>query len=219
MPSPKNILIALLLFIGIGLVGAIPFIMIGLIFGNFETAQNIYALEAIILASWLPIKALADSQIKGEFNFRLPNIRLSSVSLVIILVGFMLIIPFLYAVTFSAFLAGALGYAFSGGNLLVGILVALGMQTFNVVRGSQREKESGVGNNIFMRVQDVGSSGFDISIDPESIQRQTPRQDEAPILYLPEDNLRDYEPEPVDETPITITLDPDNISEQGTDEA
>ena len=219
MPSIKNSLIALLLFIGIGLVGAIPFIIIGLIFGNFQTAQHIYALEAIILASWLPIKALADSQIKGQFNFRLPNIRLSSVSLVIIFVGFVLIIPFLYAVTFSAFLAGALLYAFSGGNLVLAILAGLGMQTFNVVRGSQREKDSGVGNNIFMRVQDVGSSSFDISIDPESVQRQTPRQDEAPILYLPEDNLRDTKAEIVDDTPMTITLDPDDVSEQHNDEA
>lgn len=219
MPSLKNSLIGLVLFIAIGLVGAIPFIMLGLIFGNVDTARDIFLLEALILGSWLPLKALIDTQIKGQFNFRLPNIRLSSLSLVIVLVGFMLIIPFLYAVTITAFLAGALLYALTGGNLLVAVFAGLAVQIVNMVRGAQREKELGVGNNIFMRVQDMGANNFDIAIDPESIKRQTPRQDDAPILYLPEDNLRDYEPLATDETPMTITLDSEAMSEQSDDDA
>ena len=219
MPSLKNMLIGLVLFTAIGLVGAIPFIMLGLIFGNVDTARDIFILEALILGSWLPLKALIDTQIKGQFNFRLPNIRLSSLSLVIVFVGFMLIIPFLYAVTITAFLAGALLYAFTGGNLLLAVIAGLVVQVVNMVRGAQREKELGVGNNIFMRVQDMGKGNFDIAIDPADIKRQTPREDEAPILYLPEDNLRDYEPPSTDETPMTITLDPEAMSEQADDEA
>lgn len=219
MPNLKNSLVGLVLFTGIGLVGAIPFIMLGLIFGNIDTARDIFLLEALILGSWLPLKALIDTQIKGQFNFRLPNIRLSSLSLVIVLVGFMLIIPFLYAVTITAFLVGALLYALTGGNLLIAVLAGLAVQIVNMIRGAQREKELGVGNNIFMRVQDMGADNFDIAIDPENIKRQTPREDDAPVLYLPEDNLRDYEPSPTDESPMTITLDSEAMSEQSDDDS
>lgn len=218
MTPLKSSLIGSLLFITIGLVGAIPFFMLGLIFGNVETGRNIYMLSAAILGSWLPLKILIDSQIKGQVNFRLPDIRLSSLSLMIIALGFMVIIPFLYFVTAGAFFVGALTYAFFGGNLLFAMAIALIMQTVSMIRGAQREKETGSRNNIFMRVQDFGSGGFDVSLDPETITRQEPRQADAPILYLPEDNLRDYEPQATDDTPMTITLDPEALTEQDNDE-
>ena len=219
MPPAKNTLIALLISAGVGLAGAIPFAILGLIFGGADVARDIYILEALILGSWLPLKTIIDTQVKGQSTFRIPDIRLNSLSVFIVMVGFMIVIPILYFATFTAFLVGALLYSFAGNNLLLALVAGLFVQIANIYRGSLREKAMGTHNNIFMRVQDFSQSGFNVEIDPSQVRQQTPREDEPQVIYLPEDNLRDRSEDDLsDEQPMTINIDPDSVSEQFDDE-
>ena len=218
MPSLKNILIALVVSAGVGLIGAIPFAILALIFGGVDAARDIYILEAVVLASWLPLKTIIDTQVKGQSSFRIPDISLNSLSLFIVMVGFMIIIPILYFATFMAFLVGALLYNFSGNSLALGLLAGLLVQAVNIYRGTQREKAMGTNNQIFMRVQNFSQSGFNVEIDPAQVKQHTPRDDEPQVIYLPEDNLRDRSQDTIDETPMTFNIDPDTVSEQSDDE-
>lgn len=221
MPSIRDSIIALLISFAVGLIGAIPFGIIGLIFGGATGAQHIYWIQVAILSSWLPLKFLIDAQIRGQSNFRLPQISLNRLSLTIIMLGLMVIIPILYFTTFTAFLIAAVIYNVAGGNLIIGMLAGLMLQAVNIYRGTMREKQMGVNNSVFVRMQDFGNtSNFNIEIDPSQVKRQTPREDIAPTLYLPEDNLRIRDETTLaDDPPMTINIDPATIAETSDDDA
>ncbi|MGB7341224.1 MAG: hypothetical protein WBC91_20165 [Phototrophicaceae bacterium] len=220
MPSIRDSLIALLISLAVGLIGAIPFAILGFIFGGATTAQNIYLIEVALLSTWIPLKFIIDVQLRGQSTFRLPQINLNLLSLTIIMLGLMVIVPILYFTTFTAFLIAAVLYNVTGGNLLVGLITGLLVQATNIYRGTLREKQMGVNNGVFVRMQDFGNaSTFNIEIDPSQVTRQTPREEQAPILYLPEDNLRIRDEQPfADEQPMTINIDPDRVAETSDDD-
>ncbi|MEO1290419.1 MAG: hypothetical protein AAFV93_21955 [Chloroflexota bacterium] len=219
--STRDMLIGLGLSLLIGLIGALPVAMVALLFGGAEVARDIYTLQAILLGGWLPLKFLVDAQIKGQSSFRLPKISLNQLSLFILMFGLGIIIFVMYFTTATAFLLGALTYSFTAGNLLIALLVGLIIQITYMVRGSMRERDLGVNNAVFVRMQDFGNSNFDIRIDPEQVRRQTPREQVAPLLNTPEDNLRDrsYDDTTSDQAPMTINIDPNTVSEQSDDNA
>lgn len=220
MLSARDIVIGLGISLLIGLIGAIPFGMLALIFGGVDSARDIYILQAVLLGGWLPLKYLVDTQVKGQSSFRMPQINLNQLSLFVLMLGLMIIIPVMYFTTFTAFLFGALTYSLGGGSLAVALLVALAVQIGYMVRGSQREKAMGVNNSVFVRVQDFGSSNLNIQIDPEQVRRQSPREDVAPLLYSPEDTLRDRSQDDSDsEQVMTINIDPNTVTEQSDDKA
>jgi len=218
MPSLKDSLIVLLGSILLGIVGAIPFAMLAFIFGNADSARDMFILEALLLASWFPLKFLIDLQIKGQSNFRLPDISINQLSIFILIVAAIPLLLLLYTSTFFSFVVAALAYRFTGGGILTALILGMGLQAVNIYRGTQREKAMGTMNNVFMRVQDINEGGFNINIDPSQVAQQTPREDEPQVIYLPEDNLRDRSQATFDEQPMTINIDPDTVSEQSDDE-
>lgn len=219
MPSLKDSFIVLLASIILGIMGAIPFGILAFIFGNAESARDMFILEAFLLASWFPIKFLVDLQTKGQSNFRLPDISLNQLSIFILIVAAIPLLILLYTSTFFSFVLAALAYRFTGGSILTALILGLGLQAMNIYRGSQREKAMGTMNNVFMRVQDINQGGFNINIDPSQVTQQTPHEDEAQLIYLPEDNLRERSYDTLaDDEPMTINIDPDSVSEQSDDE-
>lgn len=217
MSSMKNLIYGVLFLMVVGLLGAIPFGIIGLLFsGSAIIARDVFVIVAVTLSAWLPLKLLIDSQVKGQQNFRIPNFN--PLALIIGLFGSIVFIPVLYSLTFAAVLIGILAYVLMGNLLAVGILTALIAEAGNIYRGSLREKELGVDNNIFMRVQNMSANGFDVTINPERMQRSEPRDDSPEIVYLPEDNLRDRATSSESDEPMTITLDTDDTSQSAADD-
>lgn len=220
MPSLKDSLIVLLASLILGIIGAIPFGVLAFILGNADSARDMFILEALLLSSWFPIKFLIDLQVKGQSNFRLPNISFNQLSVFILLVAAIPLLILLYTSTFFSFLLAALAYRFTGGSILTAVILGLGLQAMNIYRGTQREKAMGTMNNVFMRVQDINQGGFNINIDPSEVTQQTPREDEPQVIYLPEDNLRERSYDTLaDDEAMTINIDPDTVSEQSDDEA
>ncbi|MGJ3239599.1 MAG: hypothetical protein ACFE0Q_12895 [Anaerolineae bacterium] len=219
MPAIKDIILASLASLMLGLIGAIPFAILGLIFGGADTARDIYLLEMLVIASWLPLKIMMDQQVKGESVFRLPQISLNQLSLFIVLFASLVLMPVMYVMTIIPFLIGALVYALFN-SLPIAILTALIVQGINLYQGAVREKAMGSNNQFFVRMQDFSQGGFDFQIDPDQVRQQTPREDDAPVLYLPEDSLRDRNADDdrhADEPPITITIPPDSLTDTDDD--
>lgn len=220
MPSLKDSFIVLLASIILGIMGAIPFGILAFIFGNGDSARDMFILEAVLLGSWFPIKFLVDLQVKGQSNFRLPKFSVNQLSIFILLVAAIPLLLLLYTNTFLSFIFGAFVYRFTGGSILTALILGIGLQAMNIYRGTQREKAMGTMNNVFMRVQDINQGGFNINIDPSQVTQQTPHEDEAQLIYLPEDNLRERSYDTLaDDEPMTINIDPDSVSEQSDDEA
>ncbi|MEL7433800.1 MAG: hypothetical protein AAFN11_07620 [Chloroflexota bacterium] len=208
----QDYLMGIILLLTVGLVGAIPFGILGLIFGSATAAGDVFFLVATILSAWLPLKLAIDAQVKGRTAFQMP--RITPATLIVATFGFIVIVPVLYALTFSAILLSGLSYILLE-NVYAALLIGLGIQAMNIYRGAQREKAMGVNNMVFMRMQDMTAGGFDVALDPENITRQQPRADEPQVIYLPEDRLGDesaqrrnrYEDEDIVEGEIVINID------------
>lgn len=183
----QDIALGMLLLMVVGFIGAIPFGILGLIFGNANNAQDVFLMVGAILSAWLPLKLLVDSLVKERPNIQLP--RINAATLIIAIFGSIVIVPVLYGLTFTAIIFAALTY-FLTQNVILGLLVGLGVQAANIYRGAQREKAMGVNNAFFMRMQDM-SGGFDVTINAENVSRQQPRTDQPQVIFLPEDRLRD----------------------------
>lgn len=198
---------AIFIFGGLGLIGAIPAGMMGL-FGGIQVASEVYLLTMLIISLWFPLKVLIDASVKQqEPQWIIPSIS-GGTSLFVLLFGFIVIIPFLYMMTFTAFLAGVFMYLFTGNNLLMALLAAFAVQSISIYRSAQREKELGVDNNIFVRFQDMNmAQNYDISIDAQSSRAaEQPYDDEPDVLFLPAERLRQVEDDDDDEG-MTIRFD------------
>lgn len=219
MPSLKDNLIVLLVSVLLGIIGAIPFGILAFIFGNADSARDMFILEATLLTSWFPLKLLIDAQVKGQSNFRLPKFSLNQLSIFIVLLVTIPLLLLLYTSTFLSFILAAFAYRFTEGSILTALIIGMSLLIVNIYRSSQREKAMGTNNSFFMRMQDVSQGGFVVEIDPSQVARQTPREDEPQIIYLPEENLQDRQAEASQDPPMTINLDPDAVSELSDDEA
>lgn len=204
----KDRILTILLFVVVGLFGAIPLGILGLIFGDVSNARDMVILGALVLGSAMPLRLGIDQMVKGQAGFQLPS-QFNGLFLSILSVALIVIIPFLYLLNFMALLVGIIAYVASSGSLLIAVLVALMYQIVTIYRNAQREKELGINNNIFMRMGDISAGGFDVSLNSERMQQQTPREESPQIVYLPEDNLRERPQTNYDDEPMTITIDPD----------
>lgn len=214
--SLQKIIAGLIIFSGLGIIGALPAGMIALM-GGTQFASDIYLLAMLVLSTWFPLKVLVDQYIKGHSDFGLPTIKLNSLSLIVLGFGSIVMIPLLYMMTFTAFLAGIFAYLFAGNSLIITLLAAFAVQIFSLYRAAQREKELGVTNNLFVRFQDMNmSANYDISIDAESSRAAEQPYDDTPdILFLPSERLQQVDEFDDENDNMTITIDPqDSQSEQ-----
>jgi hypothetical protein len=178
-----------LLFIALGLVGAFPALLLAYFFsaGQTTVAWQVYLIGAVLLASWLPLKAIIDSRVKGQpLNIIFPQ-QVNSLAVSFALVAFLFFIPVLYFSTFSSFLFAIISYLFINSigysflSFPLALLIALLAQSHALYRGALQEKQFGTGNMVFMRFNDM-AYGDEIILNAE---RQTPRPYESEILILP----------------------------------
>jgi signal transduction histidine kinase len=210
----QKIFFGILIFAGLGILGALPAGFLGLM-GGTQVASEIYILAALVIASWFPLKVLVDRFVKGQTAFNLPSIKLNMLSLTMIGIGSLVLIPVLYYFTFIAFLSGLFAYLIAGNSLAIALLTAFAVQSFSIYQAAQKEKELGVTNNLFVRFQDMNmSSNYDISLDAESSRAAQQAYDDTPdMIFLPAERLQqfndedDYDDE--DEN-MTITIDPED---------
>jgi|GEM_PF-6192277 len=219
MPSPKNIVFGLVVALALGLIGAIPFGILGLIFGGVEIAREFYLIQAVILGSWLPLKVLIDNYVKDNSEWRnMPDIPFNPAWIVVLIFVAMMSTIVLYFFTATALLITTLTYMFSQSAIFAAI-AGLIVQIVMIYRTAQREKALGINNRMFSRVQTFSQNSFVVEINPDTVRRQTPREVEPQVIYLPEENLRDRSEDISEQPPMTITIDPDTVSEQSDDEA
>ena len=169
------------LFIALGLVGAFPALLLAYFFtaGQGAIAWQIYLIGAVLLGSWLPLKALIDSRVKGQpLGLVFPK-HINSLAVSFALVAFLFLIPVLYFSTALTFLIAILIYNLS--NFPIAMLAALLVQSIFLYRSAVQEKEFGTSNMVFMRFNDMAFSD-DVILNAE---RQTPRPYAPEILILP----------------------------------
>lgn len=199
---------AIVIFGGLGVLGAIPAGLMGF-FGGAQMASDMYVLAAIVISSWFPLKVLIDAYVKKQAPQWIIPLGSSVASFIMLAFGAIVVIPFLYMMTFTAFLTGILMYIFAGNSLISGLLAALLIQSFFIFRGAQREKELGVENNVFVRFHDMNmSQNYSISIDAQSSRAAEHPYDEKPdVLYLPSERLHDVEEGDNEDEGMTIRID------------
>lgn len=171
----------LILFIALGLVGAFPALILAYFFsaGQAAIAWEVYFLGAILLGSWLPLKALIDSRVKGQSLDNILPKNVSSLAISFALVAFIFLIPFLYLNTALTFLSAIVFNALF--NFPAALMLSLLIQGILLYRLAQREKTLGTSSQIFMQFNNMGYSETIIM----NTERQSPRPYESEMLILP----------------------------------
>lgn len=136
--SPLIQVIATLIQFGIvGFVGSVPLGLIAAFIYQPVIGRDIWLLGAVLMGSYFPLRSLIAriTHKEGMLNYIPNNLNLSL--LVIGALGFLIMTPVLWMMTFSALIAGIVTYAFLGQHILLALLVALGLQVFTIYRQNQ----------------------------------------------------------------------------------
>jgi hypothetical protein len=213
----QKILTGFVIFAGLGLLGALPAGFLGLLAGT-QVAGDVYLLATLLISSWFPLKVLIDAYVKKQEPMWSIPPGSNLFSLIILVFGFIVMIPFLYMMTFTAFLAGMLAYLITGNSLILALVAALTIQSFSIYQTAQKEKEMGISNNLFVRFQDMNMSmNYDISIDTESSRVAQEPYNDRPVLLLPAERLREVDDDfddDFDDEQMTITIDSDDTESE-----
>ena len=136
--SPIIQVIASIIQFGIvGFVGSVPLgLVVALIYGPI-VGREIWFLGAVLMGSYFPLRSLIAriTNQNGVMNY-IPG-TLNMNLLVIASLGFLLMTPLLWIMTFSALVVGLVTYAFVIQNIFVALIAALGLQVYNIYRQNQ----------------------------------------------------------------------------------
>ena len=221
--NPQTILATVLVFSLLGLLGAFPISLIGLLVGGGTVGLNLLLLHAVVIGAWIPLKVLADLRIKGESGLStiMPQ-KFSPELIVAFIVGGVILLPILYVVSVTSLLVGLLGYTVTG-QIGIAIIVALVYEVVNVARFAEREKESGdtlVNFSLFGSIQEMDLSNIksqarpvqedDVIVidgDDTDAHRLSDGDDDDDIQLVDDDRAQDV---------ITVDIDPQADDDQQT---
>jgi hypothetical protein len=183
--NPQMILATVLVFSLLGVLGAFPVSLIGLLAGGGTVGLNLLLLHAIVIGAWIPLKVIADLRIKGESGLSaiMPQ-KLSPTLIIAFIVGGVVLLPVLYVVSVAPLLIGLLGYTLTG-QIGIAIIVALVYEAVNVARFAKREKESGgklVNFSIFSAIQEM---------DLDELNQQARPVQEDDVIVIDGDDVQE----------------------------
>lgn len=211
--SPIIQVIASIIQFGIvGFVGSVPLGLITAFIYGPMVGREIWLLGAILMGSYFPLRSLIAriANQEGVINYIPGSLNLSP--LVIGALGFLVMTPLLWILTFSALILGLVTYVFLQ-SILLAIVAALGLQVFNIYRQNQNTKSFTTMFNV--NFQDLsqrfgaetlvlGDDDVEVYVIDDDEDREDTYLEEGVIYHLPEGEDRPVMMRDDDEEEIII---------------
>lgn len=183
-----------------GIAGALPLGLFLLLIGGPDLAGNIFLFQAILIGTYVPVRAAIALQRGISDLFTRLSVPLAAPPLIAVsFISIMIFTPVMWLVTAPAFFLGVVAYAFAGQSLLAALVAGLIWQVYSLWRNVQP------GQGVQFRYMNVGSFDFN------AMQQQfatMDRDEEIEVIVQerePASRIRDGEDN--DAPPEVIRLD------------